>query len=83
MASLYINHTDDGPLKDDGKIEKDELGVVFSIGQGVTSGGAQDFVDPEGGRLDELEKTHKGEFGTKRDLVTRPPRTRWFGPGLR
>jgi amino acid transporter len=51
--------------------EKDErdLQTVSSFRPGATSGILQDFADPD--VQNEAESTHKGEFGTKRDLVSR------------
>lgn len=50
--------------------EKDERGLqtVSSFRPGATSGVLQDFADPD--IQNEGESTHKGEFGTKRDLVS-------------
>lgn len=50
--------------------EKDErdLQTVSSFRPGATTGVLQDFADPD--VQNEGETTHKGEFGTKRDLVS-------------
>lgn len=50
--------------------EKDERGLqsVSSFRPGVTSGVLEDYADPD--VQNEAESTHKGEFGTKRDLVS-------------
>ncbi|KAM0446866.1 hypothetical protein ACHAO4_009190 [Trichoderma viride] len=51
--------------------EKDErdLQTVSSVRPGATTGVLQDFADPD--VQNEGEATHKGEFGTKRDLKPR------------
>jgi hypothetical protein len=51
---------------DSGKEKENELVTTASFRPGFTD--AQDFVDPE--VLNESETTHKGEFGTRRDLVS-------------
>lgn len=50
--------------------EKDGSGLqtVSSFRPGASSGILQDYADPE--VQNEAETTHKGEFGTKRDLVS-------------
>ncbi|KAM0525353.1 hypothetical protein ACHAPE_000053 [Trichoderma viride] len=51
--------------------EKDEMDLqtVSSVRPGATTGVLQDFADPD--VQNEGETTHKGEFGTKRDLKPR------------
>ena len=51
--------------------EKDEGGLqsVCSFRAGVAGGVLEDYADPD--VQNEAENTHKGEFGTKRDLVSR------------
>lgn len=58
MAKQEFNEKDEGALQS-----------VSSFRAGVASGVLEDYADPD--VQNEAENTHKGEFGTKRDLVSR------------